>query len=313
MTQTYSREEAASLPTNTDDLGTAFVAGDYTAVATAGDASYVSQSATGDYAIFEFKDSVTASSVDITWTGKTDLDPATNNVILQAWNTSGTPAWETLATYSTSTVGSNFTIERLGLSTTNYLVGGTTLTCRVYQTATSATLMDSLTADNTYLIMDTGDYHYLAQTFVGDGNKVSSVKVKLATGGSNTPDGNMWVEIWTMKNYDGGHAYAITAPSYGIPDTYQSCISDTIPCTSFTTTPTLTEFTFSGANQFQTVSSTVYCLVVKTSNTQGASPMQLYYNNAGNGPGNISDWTDAGGAWAYLEWYVMHYEVWGTP
>lgn len=136
MTQTYTKGEKPTLPSDTTDLDAFAVPGDYNAVATAGDSSYVSQSATGDYAIFQFKDSMTGTSVDITWTGKTDLSPATNNVILQIWNVSGTPAWETLETYSTSTVGSNFTIQRLGLNTTNYVSGGI-MTCRVYQTASA--------------------------------------------------------------------------------------------------------------------------------------------------------------------------------
>ena len=130
----YSRGNYASLPSGVTDLETNYDATDVTNVATDNDADRVGQLASGEYAIHQFKQTVTGTSVDITWNGQSDLAPSTSPVVLQVYKVS-VPGWETLETNSAAAADTDFTLQRLSFDPTNYLSSGV-MTCRVYQNYT---------------------------------------------------------------------------------------------------------------------------------------------------------------------------------
>src|SRR5512139_1198124 len=107
----YSSGNYATLPTGDTDLEHVFDATDLTAVSL-NDASRVSQEASGEYAIFQFKTTVTGTAPDIIWNGQTSLSPATSPVVLQVYKYAAPAAWETLETYNMATVDEDFTIQR---------------------------------------------------------------------------------------------------------------------------------------------------------------------------------------------------------
>ena len=128
----YTSGSEATLPADTTDLTDHTLdATDLTAVSSNDNSSYVGQLASGEYAIFMFKDTVTGTSVDLTWSGKTDLAPSTSPVQLQIYN-HNTDEWETVDVESAESADTDFNLTKTITSTTNYLDGGV-MTCRVYQ------------------------------------------------------------------------------------------------------------------------------------------------------------------------------------
>lgn len=134
ITKNYSREASGSLPSTDSPLTSLFTSSEYTEVALQ-DNVYASQTATGQYAIFQFRNKASSNTdqIHVTWIGKTNIAPSTATVALQIYNVNGA-AWETLATDHASAANANFTLT--GSQTTNlpnYYDGSTFVSCRVYQ------------------------------------------------------------------------------------------------------------------------------------------------------------------------------------
>lgn len=120
-----------ALPANDADLETNYSAQDYIDVDTKDDIR-VAQTATGEYAIHQFKDYVGAqSSATVEWEGQTNIAPSTSTVYLQIYNYV-TPGWETIDSDSTTAVDTDFILTSSVPDLTNYK-SGETITCRVYQ------------------------------------------------------------------------------------------------------------------------------------------------------------------------------------
>ena len=79
----YTRGNYAALPSDDADLETAYSAQDVTDVGTADD-TRVNQTATGEFAIHQFKNFVDNKvSATLTWEGQTDFSPVSSTVYLQ--------------------------------------------------------------------------------------------------------------------------------------------------------------------------------------------------------------------------------------
>jgi hypothetical protein len=130
----YTNAEDASLAATDADRTNIFAEADYVAVAT-NDGTEKGQAAKGDYSVFLFKDK-NANSTDtiaITWKGQTNLSPALSPVLLQVYNRN-TPGWETLSTYTTATIGSDFQMTGSVSSNLSYYYDSAhRIACRVYQ------------------------------------------------------------------------------------------------------------------------------------------------------------------------------------
>jgi len=95
----------------------------------------VSQSATDEYAIHQFKDYVGASnSVSLEWEGQTNCAPSFSTVYLQIYN-HDTSAWETVDSDNSSAVDTDFTLSGNIADLTNYKSASNVIVCRVYQKA----------------------------------------------------------------------------------------------------------------------------------------------------------------------------------
>jgi len=102
------------------------------------DNNYVTQGATGEYAIFLFKDQHTGQdNIKVTWIGKSDLAASVSTVYLQIYDrVTGGGQWETLDSNNIANAGVEFTltgdvVANLG----NYFDVGNWIACRVYQEA----------------------------------------------------------------------------------------------------------------------------------------------------------------------------------
>lgn len=135
-TQVYSRGDEPSLPTNDNNLENLFTSQEYADVATSNDVR-VAQTATDEYALFEFKDKNDNSTDEITpsWEGQSDLAPSSSTIFLQIFNrTSG--AWETLDSESAEVANTDFTLSGTqSTNLSNYYDADNFVSCRVYQEA----------------------------------------------------------------------------------------------------------------------------------------------------------------------------------
>ena len=123
------------MPDDNTDLENAYTAGDLVNINDKND-QRVSQTATSQYAIHQYKDYVAESSCTVEWEGQTNLDPATKIVFLQIYNLSGTPGWDNLDSDNSSPVNTDFILTADIADLTNYKDGSGVITCRVYQQAT---------------------------------------------------------------------------------------------------------------------------------------------------------------------------------
>ena len=147
----YTRGEYAVLPTNDDDLTTAYTAQDVIDVANV-DAAWVTQTATSKYSIHQYKNYATTTPEHnecfIRWTGQSSSN--SNPVVLQIYNqVSG--LWETLdqmpvdygsaftkygstkGFYGTSTADTDFELYASITDLTNYKNEQGVVSHRVYQ------------------------------------------------------------------------------------------------------------------------------------------------------------------------------------
>ena len=120
------------MPTNNADLETNYSAQDITDVS-ANDGTRVSQSATGEFAIHQYKD-FTGNSGTITWEGQTNCEPSFSTVYLQIYN-HNTSSWDTLDSDSTSPKDTDLTLTANVADFTNYKDTNKIMSCRVYQEA----------------------------------------------------------------------------------------------------------------------------------------------------------------------------------
>ncbi len=132
--QGYTRGDYAALPTNNNDLENVYSAQDYLDVASKDD-TRVGQSATGQFAIHQFKDYVGVSaSCSVEWEGQTNCANTFSTVYLQVYNqTSG--EWETIDSDNTTGENTDFPLSASIPDLTNYKDGSSVVSCRVYQEA----------------------------------------------------------------------------------------------------------------------------------------------------------------------------------
>jgi len=124
--------QAADLPTDDADMGTAFNSTMYTYVGEEDEGGYVTQETDTDkYAIFEFKDWVgDLTECYLKWVGWTDYPGTGATIYLQIYNRDS-EEWENLDMVDTSP-GLTVTLESAVLDLTDY-TGDGFISCRVYQ------------------------------------------------------------------------------------------------------------------------------------------------------------------------------------
>ena len=128
----YSRGDYAVLPSDDANLETAYAAQDYLDVDTSDD-TRVGQTASGEYAIHEFKDYVgDLASATLHWEGQTNQACSISPVVLEIYN-QNTATWDNVYTDDTSPADADFVIEQNIPDLTNYKTGSKTISCRVYQ------------------------------------------------------------------------------------------------------------------------------------------------------------------------------------
>lgn len=136
QTKNYSRASAAALSSTDANLSNLFTSAEYTGVATA-DSSFVTQTATDQYSVFEFKNKGNASTdnIVVTWIGQSNIAPTTSPVYLQIYNRNSS-TWETLDSNNSALANTNFPLTGSKTSSlSNYYDGSNWVSCRVYQLA----------------------------------------------------------------------------------------------------------------------------------------------------------------------------------
>ncbi len=144
----YTRGDYVTLPTDDTDLETLYSAGDYTNVS-AQDSVYVSQTATNQFAVHQFKNYVSTNNCRVTWVGKTSLAPSTASVFLQIYNRT-TLTWVIIDSDGTSAVNTNFTLTAIIPDLTDYKNAQNLISCRVHQSFTIGGNMIGLLSPLTY-------------------------------------------------------------------------------------------------------------------------------------------------------------------
>ena len=123
------------MPGNDSDLETNYSAQDMTDVS-ANDEVRVGQTATGQYAIHEFKNDVgSANSCNLIWEGQSDLAPNASPVVLEIFNRNSAQ-WDNVDTENISDANTDFTLSGNIPDLTNYKDGSNIISCRVYQLGT---------------------------------------------------------------------------------------------------------------------------------------------------------------------------------
>lgn len=128
----YTRGDYAALPANDTDLEVNYSTQDYIDV-DAKDDVRVAQTATGEYAIHQFKDFIgEAGTVSLEWEGQSDLAATSSTIFLQIYN-HDTPGWETVSSNNTASANTDFSLTGTIPDTTNYRDAQNIISCRVYQ------------------------------------------------------------------------------------------------------------------------------------------------------------------------------------
>lgn len=92
----------------------------------------VEQSATGQYAIHQYKDYIgNPNKATLEWDGRCSLAPSKSTFYLQIYNV--VTGWETLASNNTAGIDEDFTLITDIADLTNYKDVTKVITCRVYQ------------------------------------------------------------------------------------------------------------------------------------------------------------------------------------
>lgn len=137
QTENFSREENNALPTTDIVLDNLFTGSEYSQV-DSDDNSYASQTATDNYAIFEFKNrgEYNTDAINVTWKGKSDLAPSSSIVKLQVYN-HNTDTWGDVDTDNATAANTEFTLtgSLSGVGIENYYDPNLWVSFRVYQLA----------------------------------------------------------------------------------------------------------------------------------------------------------------------------------
>jgi len=97
----------------------------------------VVQTASDEFAIFEWKDQNTNSTdkIEPSWNGQTDRAPSVSTVYLQIYNRNST-TWETLDSDNTTGINTDFDLTGTqSINLSDYYDGSNWVSCRVYQEA----------------------------------------------------------------------------------------------------------------------------------------------------------------------------------
>lgn len=130
----YSRGNYASLPSDDADLETIYSAPDVTDVSS-DNGIRVSQLATGEYAIHQYKDNVgNRMSATLYWDGQTDFSPRSSTVYLQIYNRNST-SWQTVDSENNVDANTDFVLTADISNLANYKDGSNIICCRIYQQA----------------------------------------------------------------------------------------------------------------------------------------------------------------------------------
>ena len=131
----YTRGDEASLPSDDTDLETAFGTDDYTMVQADDDTNYLDQDASGEFAIFQFKNQNDNNTDEITanWNGRSSTASSSATVYLQIYNqTSAT--WEELDNDSATAADTDFDLSgNVTSSLSDYYAVGNWASFRIYQ------------------------------------------------------------------------------------------------------------------------------------------------------------------------------------
>ncbi len=129
----YSRQQRATLPTDTTDLTTVYTTQDYLDV-NASDDIRVAQVGSSGYVLHQFKDYIVGNLATFRWEGQTNYDPTLSPVVLQIFNTN-TDTWETIDTDNSSAIDTDFILTANVPDLTDYKEVSGLVACRVYQSA----------------------------------------------------------------------------------------------------------------------------------------------------------------------------------
>ncbi len=130
----YTRGNYAALPTNDNDLETAYSAGDVTDVSSKNDV-YVDQSATNGFMIHQFKEFVgeqVACQVEVE--ARSTLGCNLSTTYLQIYNHT-TGSWVTIDSDNSTAADTDFTLISDVADLTDYKDSSNVISCRVYQEA----------------------------------------------------------------------------------------------------------------------------------------------------------------------------------
>jgi hypothetical protein len=131
-TQDYTKGDYATLAEDNDDnLENTYTGTEITNVSTDNDV-YTDQTATGEYAIHQFKDTTNENTVTLNWKGKTTQATTINPVILEIYNRN-TTEWENVDSEASVGADTEFILTGEIADLTNYKDGNGTISCRVYQ------------------------------------------------------------------------------------------------------------------------------------------------------------------------------------
>jgi len=130
----YTKGDYVSLPTDDADLENAYSAQDYID-ATIIDNILVNQSATGQYAVHQFKNYTgSLTGVKLNWYGKTNVAGTWSTIYLQIYNRVS-PGWQTVDSNNTVAEATGFAMSATipDENLINYRDNNSVISCRVYQ------------------------------------------------------------------------------------------------------------------------------------------------------------------------------------
>jgi len=129
----YTRGDYVELPLTANNLETNYSTQDVADVAF-DDTARVPQTATGQYAIHQFKDYAVSNSMVVTCVGRSNINCSVRPVYLQIFNHISSE-WETIDSDNETEANIEFTLEAEKTDLSNYKDGSNLITCRVYQQA----------------------------------------------------------------------------------------------------------------------------------------------------------------------------------
>jgi hypothetical protein len=134
LTKDFTYENKATLPTTDTPLANAFTSTDLTDTSS-DNATYVTAQGDQTYSIFNFgyRHLNNTDNIQVAWNGKATLPATTAPVYLQIYNYTDS-AWETQATETTTSAGTDFTLGfTINADNSEYYGTSNKVTCRVYQ------------------------------------------------------------------------------------------------------------------------------------------------------------------------------------